>query len=158
SPGSAFCSNEPTPAAVGHIARELLPGMVRPIGRLGALGGTVLGGIFGGLPGAAIGGIAGGGAGTGGLQVFPDPGPPAPVPPGAIGPEPFRSSPGFSLGGVIGLLLSALLDTSRIVVHGPVPERPEPLVPPEAKRPRPDVAELEAKVITPLTRELEQKV
>ncbi|MGH4007051.1 MAG: hypothetical protein ACRDTH_02595 [Pseudonocardiaceae bacterium] len=135
-PGSAFCPNEPTPAAVGHIGREVVPGDVRK--------------------GVRIGGIPI--RGPAGFQVFPDPGPPVPVPPGAVGPEPFRSSPGFSLGGVISLLLSALLDSSRITVQGPLPKRPEPLVPPEAKRPSPDVAELEAKVITPMTRELEQKV
>lgn len=98
------------------------------------------------------------GAGAGGFQVLPDPGPPAPVPPGAVGPEPFRTSPEFSLNGVIGLLLSALLESSRVTVHGPLPKRPEPLVPPEAKHPSRDLAELEAKVITPLKRELEQKV
>lgn len=135
-PGSAFCPNEPTPAAVGHIGREVVSGDVRK--------------------GVRIGGIPI--RGPAGFQVFPDPGPPAPVPPGAVGPEPFRSSPGFSLGGAISLLLSALLDSSRVTVQGPLPKRPEPLVPAEAKRPSPDVAELEAKVITPMTRELEQKV
>jgi outer membrane protein OmpA-like peptidoglycan-associated protein len=157
-PGSAFCPNEPTPAAVGHIGREVVPGKVRQGAGTGAVGGAVLGGIAGGLPGAIVGGTMGGAAGAGGFQVFPDPGPPAPVPPGAVGPEPFRTSPGFSLGGVINLLVSALLESSRITVQGPLPERPEPLVPPEAKRPSPDVAALQAEVITPMTRELEQKV
>jgi outer membrane protein OmpA-like peptidoglycan-associated protein len=157
-PGSAFCPNEPTPAAVGHIGREVVPGKVRKGVGTGAVGGAVLGGIAAGLPGAIVGGAMGGAAGAGGFQVFPDPGPPAPVPPGAVGPEPFRTSPEFSLGGVINLLVSALLESSRITVQGPLPERPEPLVPPEAKRPSPDVAALEAEVITPMTRELEQKV
>lgn len=157
-PGSAFCPNEPTPAAVGHIGREVVPGKVRKGVFTGAFGGALVGGIGGGLPGAVVGGALGGAAGAGGFQVFPDPGPPAPAPPGAVGPEPFRTSPGFSLGGAINLLVSALLESSRVTVHGPLPRRPEPLVPPEAKRPSPDVAELEAKVITPMTRELEQKV
>jgi outer membrane protein OmpA-like peptidoglycan-associated protein len=157
-PGSAFCPNEPTPAAVGHIGRELIPGMVRMGVGTGAIVGGAAGYLRGGLPGALVGGVIGGGAGGGGFQVFPDPGPPAPVPPGAVGPEPFRSSPGFSLGGAISLLLSALLESSRVTVHGPVSERPEPLVPSESKRPSPDVAALAAEVITPMTRELEQKV
>jgi hypothetical protein len=76
----------------------------------------------------------------------------------ALGPEPFRTSPGFSLGGVSNLLVSALPESSRITVQGPLPERPEPLVPPEAKRPIPDVAALQAEVITPMPREIEQKV
>jgi len=127
-PGGSFCSNAPSPAAVGHITRELAPEWFREKT---------------GIPG---------------FQVFPEPAPPAPVPPGAVGPEPFRTSSGFTLGGFISLLLSALLESSRVTVHGPLPKRPEPLVPAEAKRPSPDVAELEAKVITPMIRELEQKV
>ena len=158
SPGSAFCPNEPTPAAVGHIGREVIPGKGVKLGGIGALGGTLLGGAVGGLGGAAAGGIMGAGASTGGFQVFPDSGPVAPVPPGAVGPEPFRSSAEFSIAGAIGLLISALLESSRVTVHGPVGKRPEPLVPPESKRPSPDVAALEAKVITPMTRELRQKV
>lgn len=157
-PGSAFCPNEPTPAAVGHIGREVLSGKVRKGGVRGTLIGGIVGGLFGGLPGAAAGGIMGGAAGEAGLQVFPDPGPQAPVPPGAVGPEPFRTPAEFSVTGVISLLLSALMESSRVTVHGPVPKRPEPLVSPEAKRPSPDVAELEAKVIAPMRRELEQKV
>lgn len=156
-PGSAFCPNEPTPAAVGHIGRELATGKVRKGAGKGALVGSLAGLVGGGLSGALVGGAVGGAAGAGGFQVFPDPGPPPPVPPGAVGPEPFRSSPGFSLGGVYSLLLSALLESSRITVLQPRP-RTEPLVPPEAKRPSPDVAALTAQVIIPMTRELEQKV
>jgi hypothetical protein len=157
-PGSAFCPNEPTPAAVGHIGRELIPGMVRQGPGAGAVIGGLAGLVGGGLRGALVGGLIGGGAGAGGFQVFPDPGPPVPQPPGSVGPEPFSTSPGFSLGGVYSLLLSALLASSRITVQGPLPQRPHPLVPPEAKRPSSDVAALEATVITPMTHELEQKV
>ena len=127
-PDGSFCSNAATPASVGHISRELFPEKVREIL---------------GLPG---------------FQVFPDPGPSAPVPPGTVGPDPFRTSPGFSLGGSINLLLSALLESSRVTVYGPLPKRPEPLVPAEFKRPSPGVAELKENVITPMERELAQKV
>ena len=66
-PGSSFCPNHPSPAAVAHIGRELVPEMVRK-------GGRILGiRIPGTLPG---------------VEVFPEPAPPAPVPEGAPGLEP----------------------------------------------------------------------
>jgi hypothetical protein len=157
-PGSAFCPNEPTPAAVGHIGRELIPGMVRKGVGTGAVAGAVAGLAGSGLSGAVVGGIVGGAAGAGGFQVFPDPGPPAPVPPGAVGPEPFRTSPGFSLGGAYSLLLSALLESSRVTVQGPLPKRPEPLVPPEAKRVSPDVGALPNEVVERIRHALEEQV
>jgi hypothetical protein len=96
-PGSSFCSNAPTPAAVAHIGGEVVPGKVREAT---------------GIPG---------------VQVPPEPAPPAPVPPGAVGPEPYRSSPGFSVPGVVGLLLGALLEMTRLTLRGPV--RPPPRAP-----------------------------
>jgi outer membrane protein OmpA-like peptidoglycan-associated protein len=57
-PGGSFCSNDPSPAAVGHIGREVVPEWFREKT---------------GIPG---------------FQVFPEPAPPAPVPEGALGPSP----------------------------------------------------------------------
>ena len=66
-PGSSFCPNHPSPAAVAHIGRELVPEMVRK-------GGRILGiRIPGTFPG---------------VEVFPEPAPPPPVPAGAPGLEP----------------------------------------------------------------------
>ena len=127
-PGSSFCSNDPSPAAVGHIGREVVPEKARKL------------------------------VGIPGFQIFPEPPPPAPVPEGAVGPEPYRSSPGFSLGGVVGLLIGALLENSRITLHGPRAERPQPLVPAEAKRVSPDVADLTAEVVAPIARALDEQV
>lgn len=58
SPGSSFCPNHPSPAAVSHIGRELIPEKARKI------------------------------LGFPGLEAFPEPAPPAPLPPGAPGLEP----------------------------------------------------------------------
>lgn len=127
-PGSSFCSNDPSPAAVGHIGREVVPEKARKL------------------------------LGIPGFQIFPEPAPPAPVPEGAVGPEPYRSSPAFSLGGAVGLLIDALLESSRITLHGPRAERPRPLVPAEAKRVNPDVAELTAEVVAPIARALDEQV
>jgi outer membrane protein OmpA-like peptidoglycan-associated protein len=57
-PGSSFCPNEPSPAAVAHIGRELFPEWVRK---------------HVGIPG---------------FQLFPELPPQGPVPPGAVGSEP----------------------------------------------------------------------
>jgi outer membrane protein OmpA-like peptidoglycan-associated protein len=65
-PGGSFCSNDPTPAAVGHIGRELVPEKVRE-------GLQVLGLHIPGPPG---------------VQVFPDLPVGVPAPPGAVGSEP----------------------------------------------------------------------
>lgn len=127
-PGSSFCSNDPSPAALSHIGREVIPEKARKL------------------------------VGIPGFQVFPEPAPPAPVPEGAVGPEPYRSSPGFSLGGAVGLLIGALLESSRVTLHGPRAERPRPLVPAEAKRVSPDVAELTAEVVAPIARALDEQV
>ncbi|HLB71273.1 MAG TPA: hypothetical protein VJJ51_09550, partial [Candidatus Methanoperedens sp.] len=70
-PGSSFCSNEPSPAAVGHIGRELFPEKLR----------NILG-----LPG---------------VEVFPEPAPPSPVPPGAVGSEPLPEVARITLRGPV---------------------------------------------------------
>lgn len=57
-PGSSFCPNHPSPAAVGHIGRELVPEKARKI------------------------------LGIPGVEVFPEPAPPAPLPAGAPGLDP----------------------------------------------------------------------
>jgi outer membrane protein OmpA-like peptidoglycan-associated protein len=60
-PEGGFCSNAPSPAAVGHICRELIPEMVRK--------GVDIFGVH--IPGPP------------GFQCFPEPAPSAPVPAGA---------------------------------------------------------------------------
>jgi hypothetical protein len=127
--GSSFCSNAPSAAAIGHIALELVPELVRK---------------HTGLPG---------------LQVFAEPAPPAPVPEGVGGEaEPYRSSPGFSLGGIAGLIIGALLESSRITLRGPREQRPRPLVPPEAKRVGPDVRALSLYVVNRIQAALDKQV
>jgi outer membrane protein OmpA-like peptidoglycan-associated protein len=75
-PDGTTCSNEPSPAAVGHIGRELMPEKLRKL------------------------------LGIPGIEVFPEPAPPAPVPEGVGVPGPVP-------------------EIARITLHGPVKERPK---------------------------------
>ncbi len=127
-PGSSFCPNEPTPAALAHIGREVVPEKVRGVT---------------GIPG---------------VQVFPEPPPAAPVPEGAVAPEPYRSAPGFTPVGVAGLLLGGLLESTRITLHGPRKAPARPLVPAEPERGSPDVVALPPETATRIARALDAQV
>jgi outer membrane protein OmpA-like peptidoglycan-associated protein len=72
-PGSTVCSNAPTPAAIGHITRELVPEWWRKI-------------LLIGFPG---------------LELSPEPLPRAPVPPGAVGSEPLPEVARLTLRGPV---------------------------------------------------------
>lgn len=138
-PGSSFCSNGPTPAAVGHIGREVVPEKVREIT---------------GIPG---------------VQVFPEPPRPAPVPPGAIAPEPYRSGatlppffrdllPESPLAGIASLLIGAALENIRITWRGPRKKAAPPLVPFAAKRSPAEAGVLPKDVIDGIRRALDEQV
>jgi outer membrane protein OmpA-like peptidoglycan-associated protein len=111
-PGSSFCSNEPSPAAVGHIGREVVPEMVRKIL---------------GLPG---------------LEAFPEPPPQAPVPPGTVGSETLPEVVRITLRGPVKERQRQKSDVAllppnieqRLAAEIPKRIRRNALVPPGAKR------------------------
>jgi hypothetical protein len=111
-PGSSFCPNAPTPAALAHIGREVVPGKVRKIT---------------GIPG---------------VQVLPELPPPAPVPPGAGGAEPLPEFIRLTLRGPVKERQRQKSDTSplpdaierRLADEVSKRVRPDALVPPSAER------------------------
>ena len=131
-PGSSLCPNEPTPAAGAHIGSELIPEKLRK---------------FLGLPG---------------VQAFPPPAPPAPVPEGAVAPEPPRGSGEFSLSGltrfVLRNLLGGVLESSRVTLRGPRRKPKPPLVTPDMKRGSPDAGILSNDVVERIRRAIQEQV
>lgn len=119
-----FCPNTPTPAALGHIVREVVPEKLRKI----------VGGILD-LPGLRqVTQLVPEGLRDlltlPGTQLFPEPAPPAPVPPGAIGSE-------------------AVPELVRITLRGPVKQE---------HRKRPDVAPLPPDIEQRLADEIPKRV
>jgi hypothetical protein len=111
-PGGSFCSNAPSPAAVGHIGRELVSEKLRKIL---------------GLPG---------------VEVFPELPPQAPVPPGAVGAEPLPEVARITLRGPVKIRqrqqsdVVPLPDAIERRLAGEIPQRirRNALVPPGALR------------------------
>jgi hypothetical protein len=136
-PGSTLCPNEPTPAAVAHIGRELvstwgIPGFQ----------------VFPGPPPPAP--VPEG-------EVAPEPYRSGASPPPVVR-DLLSGAPRVPLSGLVSLLIGAALESSRITWRGPRKKPRQPLVPVEAKRVRPDAGVLSTEVVEGIRRTLEERV
>jgi len=132
-PGSSFCPNDPSPAAVGHIGRELAPEKVRE--KVRKLTGWMR---FGPLP------IVRDALRTlsAGLQVFPDPAQPPTVPQPEPGTRQETVPP----------------PVASITWRGPRRKPAQPRVTADAGRSGPDVGVLPAGVVQGIRRALQEQV